>query len=503
MCNQKRREAQNLFQQASSLLNQDKGIEAVRKARSAARKLGNTPEGIFNLASILVDVSDIANKPRYAKEAIQKLTDIEDRVPASLVTAYHYNLGNAYSAIGCRERGIGPGTRPSLTKAISHYDEVLTNSQDARIRTNLARCFLATGRYVEAFDESSIAIDEEPDLHNAVALRGSCLIGLYRWTNHHEGLLIGALADCIRAEQLAEVDLPSALSYRVTIENLRRRGVEEYYPSQKSMSSDQAWIWQERLGLNFCPICMAESPGAFDLYPLAARIEAPGRITSTLDTIELFNAVCRSYSTARWCLYKADCETPRETDHVISLVVNEGSKHDLLAGLTMAALSGFYSVLGQVSFGVNSYFRLGHTPEEVTFERIWRPRGSVRGPVPSAREDLHPKLTRYPCSALSALHGLAKSINVADGRYRQLRDLRNRIEHHIVIPSTQQVESKLLVSVDPDELKLAAFRMARIAKAAIWYFGGAVLNKERTELKRAMRRGHAVNKGFGRSVDRF
>lgn len=397
---------------------------------------------------------------------------------------------------------LGPGTRPSLLKAISHLDEALRLEPLPNVRVNLARVLLMQGRWIESADEFNLVLQEQPDHHNALALRGSSFIGIYNWTSEHMGLLIAALADHERAEDLALGDLVSLRSYSTVIADLRARGISSYEPSLKEATHDQQWIWEKRLALNPCPLCRAESPDAFDLYPLAARLEGGRRKPSVEDSIEMVNALCRSFATARWSLYKATQDNPSESDHVITLRVDGGSRHDLRVGLAMVALSSFYSVLGQIAYGINAYFDLGHRPNHVTFETVWHPTGKKARGISTTRKELHPKLTRYPCSALSALHALALSMEISKGQYEQLRKLRNRIEHRIVVPRHEPVESPCFEAVEPAALESAALRMGRIAKAAIWYFGGAILRGEQARLRRALKRGHRVWKGKGPSVDR-
>jgi len=497
-----REQAQRLFDLSQRLLDDGGSVEAVGKARMAVRCLRGSVEGRFNLASVLIDAAGQLPRARYAREGVELLLSIEKDLPDELEAQFHYNLGNAYSVIGRRERGKGPGTKPSLLTAISHLDHSLTLEELPNARVNLARALLMQGRWIESHDQFNAVVDEHPDHHQALALRGSSLMGIHNWTSGHKGLLTGALMDHQRAESLAAGDQLSCRSYRSVIRDLQRAGIEAYEPRAVERTPDQAWIIEQGLGLNPCPICHVESPGAFDLYPLAARIEGGSRRPPVEAAIEIVNAVCRSYATSRWILYKAMCSLPEEGDHVISLRVHPDSVHDLGVGLIMSAISGFYSLLGQTAYGLNSYFRLGHDPKYVTFETVWYDAGSKRKGAPKDRSQIHSKLVRRPWPALSALYSLARSLEIGRGHYEQLRTLRNRIEHHVVVASPTASDEHRFVALSVDELRSAALQMGRIAKAAVWYFGAAVFHDELQRLGRAAKRGCRIHPGSGLSVER-
>lgn len=494
--------AESLFQEAKELLDADQPSEAVKKARTASDHLDNSGIGLFNLASILFDAGGDTNSLALTMEAIEILEAIKESVPDQFMGNYHYNIGSGYSEAGKHEEGIGPGTKPSIAFAISHLDEALQYEPNAEIHSNLARALLIQGRCIEAFDEFSIALELDPQNHNALALRGSCLMGLYNWTSGHKGLLIGALHDKENALDLANSNIPSTKSYTESIENLRKRGITPHKTSTKKKTPVQQWIWQNRLGLSNCPICMDESPNAFDIYPLALKTNLPDKTPRSEEMIEIMNSLCRSYSTARWSLYKANTGSIEEEDQVITLQVSSETQHDIRIGLVMASISGFYSLLGQVAFGMNSYFKLGHKIQRVNLERIWCHPDSKSNEVPKIKSEIHTELTKNPSSALSALHALTLSIDTAKGRYGFLRDLRNRIEHRIVIPSHTVKDSEYYSSVQCSELESAAFKLGRIAKAAIWYFGGAIHHNEISNLKTLESKGIVPENGLGISVER-
>jgi hypothetical protein len=255
------------------------------------------------------------------------------------------------------------------------------------------------------------------------------------------------------------------------------------------------------LALNPCPRCRSCSPEAFDLFPLARRLQGGRRQPSTEEVLDLLNGICRSYATARWLLYKAVADRPTEKDHVITIQGYDSARHELPVGLLMSATSGFFSVLSQIAFAINSYYSLGHAPHRVNLETVWGLPG--RRGLPQDRGALHPRLRRRSASAIAALYCLAQSFEHGLGRHTDLRGLRNSLEHHAVVAFDAPVDSLYYVAVGVGGLQAQAFQMGHLAKAAVWYFGGAVLHGERERLKRSLRRGQnvtAVTKGVVRRV---
>lgn len=488
-------ETQDLLDRATQLLKSGESAGAIRLARQATRRISDPVVQALNLSAFLIDSGSDLGQPRLIREGVEKLKAVAGHVQQLHVRPFHYNLGNGYAALGQRERGFGPGTRPSLSEAVSHLDEAIKLKPDPNARANLAGALLAQGRWIEALDDYNSILDQFPDHHSALARRGSALIGTYNWTVNHKGLLAAALADHERAAELARGDRVFERSYRAVIADLRKE-VDTYSPSVTPPTAKQRWIWQHALALNPCPICRVETPDAFDIYPLAGRLEGGKRRPSGEELADLVNSVCRSYGTSRWLLYKAvGPHPPREPGHIIALNGTETATNILRVGLVMSAASGFYSVLSQVAFALNSAFHLNHDAQKVTLDRVWSQPGRY-GRLPRFRNEVHPKLIRMATPALSALFRLTQSLQHGLGRYGDLRELRNSLEHHCVVVGPKRNASPYYVSYPMDDLITKTFTLGRIAKAAVWYLGGGLLRGEQERVRRASRLGRTI--GYGR-----
>ena len=200
-------------------------------------------------------------------------------------------------------------------------------------------------------------------------------------------------------------------------------------------------------------------------------------------------------------MYKAIEDPPLESDHVITIEGNPSARHELSVGLLMSAALNFYALLGQIAFALNNYYRLGHDARYVTFENVWGQPGSRS--LPRERNSLHPALRRRSVPALAALYWLAQSFTHGLGRYVDLRNLRNSIEHHVVCVFDAPVESPYYIALTRKQLEESTLRLGQIARAAIWYFGGAILYGEQERAKRQLRRGQKVTKGTRGTVRRM
>lgn len=483
-------QAQDYLEAAAEALRFGQPQAALRLARHAARLTTDPVVRAFNLAGFLIDAGSDLHNTRLIREGVGLLDGLLQSAPSRLQPGLHYNLGNGYASLGTREGGHSPGSRPSLALAVSHLDKTLTLRDQPNARTNLAGVLIQQGRYLEAIDELNRVLASHPEHHTALARRGSAFMGLFNWTNSHEGLLQAALSDHLAAVALSADQPVFRASYERAVGDLRRRVQPVDLPEQAHRTPDQAWILDHYLGLNPCPICALETPAAFDLYPFTGRLEAPRRRPPTTHVVELVNALCRSYSTARWLLLRATTEAELESDHVISLPGLPQVKTGLRSGLLLAATGSFYAVLGQAAYALDSYMRLKHNRRRLTFDTVWGLPG-CKG-FPSDKTDIHPRIRSQQMPPLTAFYSLSLSFQHGLGRYSHLRTLRNQLEHHVVLTTDSPLESRYFVTVSLQQLQEAAFSLGRLARAAVWYLSASFLGFEQRRARASAARGETI-----------
>lgn len=483
-----------LFNNARELLDHGETKRAIKLARYAAIKTQNPSIRTINLSGILIDAGSDLKNTKLICEGIRLLELQKNYVKKEHLFPLHYNLGTGYLAIGQKERGYGPGTRPSLSESVNHFDECLRYQKNHDAKVNLSSALMEQGRYIEALDELEEVISENPKHHVALSNRGSTLMKIHDWMWPHTDLRKAALIDYDKAAKLSKDEPIFYKRYLSTLDQLQRE-VNRPVLQRKAPSKIDKWIWQSKLAMNPCPLCRIETPSAFDTYTLATRLKGGRRRPSATELIALVNTLHQSFGTSRWCLMKGIGITPiKEREQIVILLGSPSARHDLKIGLIMTALSGFYGILSQIAFGLNLYFYLKHNTKKVKFDTIWSSLGNCKG-IPQIRSDIHSGLKRLATPPLSALYRLALSMQHGSGRYSELRSLRNSLEHHIVVATTEEIKSTYYESIEIDDLVQKTIKMGRIAKAAIWYFGATVWRGEHERLKRSIRKGVKIKKG--------
>lgn len=483
----------DLMRDAQQHLKVGHAREAILSARAAGRLTRDQGGGI-NLGGILIDAGSQLRSSRLVREGIALTSGVLAGAPPRALPALHYNLGNGYGALAQHQRGRGPGTRPALSLCISWLDESLKQRPFLNARTNLANALAQEQRLIEALDEYSVVLTEQPSHHQALAQRGHALMSLYRWIPRHRGLLSAALDDHLRAIDLAADEPLFQRSYQRVIDFLRQRTAPAEI-SSVDPSPYAKWIWNNRLNLNPCPLCRLDTPEAFDIFPLGGWLRSPRRRPTEGELLELINALCQSFATARWTLYQALSRPPEEAEHLVMVPASPPAIHSLTCGLLMAAASGFYALLNQVAFSMNIYFQLNRPPQAIWLSTIWC-RSSRANAFPTTRSAIQRRLLSPPNPGLTALYGMTRSLERAYGRYYPLRELRNSIEHQVVVALSEPARVGGLVGVHIDALKRSALDLGRLAKAALWYLATACSWDERHRARRAALRGHLITPGL-------
>lgn len=488
-------ELQEAYAATSDLIFMGRWREAVRLARAIFKRDPESWRSAINAGGALIDAADGLGRPGLLREAVTRMEAAMPDVPEHSLFSAHYNLGHGYLSLGQRQRGKGPATRPALSEAITHLDEALARDRGPNVRTNLANALDAQGRVVEALGEYSRVIREHPD-HGEARLNRAVALGFAaRAIQPHKGLCEMALADALKARELFAGD-PVRLAQCERIISKYEEAAPHIAPTKTKPTKVAKWIWENGLNLNLCPYCAEETPEGYDLYVLQgfhSDSNKPERIEQLHDMI---NAIHRSFSTARWQALQAfgvSGRVPR--DHVVIQRAAVGAHHDLRTGLLLTSASGFYGVLHQVAAAADSYFRLGHNPNAINLARIWWPSGSKKKGIPRRQDELHPRFRRTRHVMLSALYRLALSCERGTGRYASLRELRNSIEHHVVVVRDLDAKSPMYRNVEGGRLKEDVLNLGRIAKAALLYLGGAIWLEEYKRLRRPSKKPVVVTQG--------
>lgn len=500
-----------LIEEAHTLVSDGHYSRAIKVARAAAALAPTLWQSALNLGGILIDAGSRLRKSTLVREGILMLEANIERAPGTMRRHFHYNIGTGYSELSAKERGRGPLTRVSARSAVEHLAQAALSILETPDQwVNLAGALSVQGRYVEAIDILSDVIRVHPNHHQALANRSNALLRMHGWMWHHRGLLESAASDMMLAVQSAMFVAPDfAISYSGALAALHAEiGTDPPRLNPREATPMEAWIWERGLAFNGCPLCHLERPDSIDTYVVEGFLVAPRRRPSIEEVAETVNTWHRSFATARWHLVQAaGLAGPLPSDHVPTISGFVGSDQGLRIGLLAAALTEFHAILDQIAFGLNAVLRLGHDPEKVNFTNMWAKRGwkqrrQGRPSIPDQRWDVHPQLRRGASRSLAALFHLSWSFAVGEGMYRSLRKLRDKTAHHVVVATSANIHSSVLHTISAPDLETQALAMGRLAKAAMWYAGGAISWYEAARVRRAGQQGERVDPGGAHLINR-
>jgi len=211
------------YLQAYQCLEKGEPRRAIRQGRSVAAKDPVRWRSELNLSGLLIDAGSDLGSARLVREGVGRLSDVLSLIPSTSQATAHYNLGNGFLSLGQRERGKSPGTRPSLSFAISHLAGSLAQEPRPNARVNLAYALTEQGRYVEALDELNEVITQDPTHHSAYAGRARALWFSFMHLSGHPGLLQSAYLDYERAIETSSGSPVFQRSYQRSLARLQKQ----------------------------------------------------------------------------------------------------------------------------------------------------------------------------------------------------------------------------------------------------------------------------------------
>ena len=467
----------------------------VAAGRRAARLDPIEWRGSYNLARALVEASWPRVREARSRRRIREAARIceallaSGSVPRAYAGEARFLIGNCALALGGEERGSSCGTQPSLDTAVEYFEQCLAIEQRPEWRMHLAKALLRQGRCIEALDELQLL----PTLdHVGAGIRGDIYLYAANWLWMHRGLKEAALLEFRDGLSMAGGDPQNQAKLKCGVRQLEQEVGSAPRPTGPRPSTFARWVWSNRLSLIICPLCRIQTPEVLDVPVVQGVLDAPRRLLSVNDILDVTNAITRNFVASRWILAQGlGVHRTRVRRDVPVMGGSPSAVCDTKSGLVLQAVAGFYRVLEQIAFFINSYYRLGHKPNRVSFSRVWGDPGRRGNEVPRDRKDMHPKIRRVSSPGLSALHRLARSFETGAGKYHHLKRLRHDYEHRAVVIASEARELPFRW-IQPGDLQASALCLGQLSRAALWYLGCAVSVSEHERAGRAQRRGHQV-----------
>ena len=475
----------------SSLINQDKFKEALKRIESYETQNPNNKTLQFNKLGFLVDIGFGLDDQKIIRQGLdigeQNLKNQQDTKYKSNI---HYNLANGYlSLYGLAERKIGIETIPqseNLQKAKLHFREALKLCDEfnfdfkKQVFVNYGNCLDTLGRGVEALNayDNAIKIDKNFSMaigNKAKALRFFANIsGQYRGAIYLEAyqaiksiidnqdlITIGGLG----AKKSFEKELQEIGSLFKDKKDLTKKLEHSKYSTKKLSEFEKLYLdfcAKEKLFLNF----------HIHEYNCKAAITDPifiSLITDIKDNETFYrlakhiNQIKEDYAVARLLLVQSQYRRKdfdnisRRTTFINTL---DYSQFNLYCGLLKSAFKEAYNILDKIAFFINNYFCLGLSEKKIYFTSIWAEDKKIRNEILQSNN-----------ISLYALYDIYQDFK--SGHYEKIQNIRNALVHRNLV-----VYDSVLTGWDnkDDEVNLGydtllseTINLLRLTKSAIIY----------------------------------
>lgn len=479
--------------------------------------VGTRPDEAINRLGLLVDLSFDLDREAGNDRALEWAEALETRTDftAEQRTLFHYVWANAWGGHQQRRhRDLAAAwawDQPEVARQILHLRTALTSPgfsgmprmRRCQILTNLANLLNTTGRFVEALELWTRALEVDPRFWEARGNRAQALLhysdALY--DGGHRGVfLVSAFDDLERAlaNEAAHdlgghpaaaahfVDLRRRLAADFDIEELRRG----FDPAAHSLGRGKTevgyrrWALRERLFLNPLNDLGPDPIAANDVLNLASfrlPLDAPPVV------IGLYNQMKQEFASARWLLYEALQDSgPHLSDRGVLLINTlDYPAYSLAVEKLKFAFRAAYSIFDKVGFFLNHYLGIGEKPSAVDFRRIWKSKDGALRPAFEGTMNL----------PLRGLYWLSKDIYEDQGGrldpdVRALKELRNHLEHRYVKvldmgPFTavggnrDPFADTLALSIGRADFQGKTLRVLKMARAALIYLSLGMHAEER------------------------
>lgn len=440
-------------------------------------------------------------------------------------TLLFYFEGNAWSTLWSLRSGSEPGVAwaweaPEIEKwivALRHARrspgfEQLDVYQRCQVLTNLASALSNVGRIIEAIAYWDQALDLDPTFSMATAAKGDDMRYYipYLYDDGHQQVYAKLSYDNLQRGLGMGLGSPSIENrVRNALATLSAAVPEGFFDEPLHFSdfplgeteeeaAHRTWCLHHRLFLHPVSDVASVSAVARDFLNLPS-LSGPIEDTELARAwLAIFNAMKQEYIAARLFIYEAQLNVgshfANRDIHLVDAVV--GTRYGIALERLKAGFRLAYSVLDKVGFFINSYFRLGVEPKDLSFRTIWY--------ADAKKRVVRPEFSASRNLTLRGLFWLSKDLDSRgqpelqeslDPDAHGLADLRNALEHRLVhvhsagVARPEKAAPEGSVDISDDELRAKAMKMLRKARASLTYLSLAVRVDQG---RRDDDRGHAI-----------
>lgn len=499
------------FDQINALVNAGKVQAAESEARAWLPGDPNDPNVLGNVGAIFIDAGSYSDRAALIREGVELTRRAISVTPSDSLT---YNLANGLLSLvpSSPESYLTVRFDSELAEVCSLYYTAIDRFPSTRPepRFNFAAALQRAGRAMEAVDLVRETLVVHPEHGRGWATLGDSLWGVWAYNVRYPDLL----QDAMGAYRLA-------LAYETEDQPFRKRIQDHLLQARKLLNTvttpphpelldidrtaesllyevdpwDEhlpAFIWKSGLGLNLCSGCRVDSPTAYDRHPLRGVLVDPKEKSSAERLPAEINTLVQGFVGARALLWLSRAQDAAQLE-VVSWPV-KGLAFSRRSALLAAAFREAYGVLDRIAEALNARFSI--SKGNISFDQLFFEKKSG---VRYFRE----KVAWPESVGLRALLYLSESFESDGGRFRELRKLRNELQHSMVLPG-RLPESNTWPwrAISDAELENETLRLLRLVRAAVFYCCECLQTIEHRKLAEAEAQGKPVARGKSRAVAR-
>ena len=463
----------------------------------------------FHVIGMLIDHAEDDATPDLAERALRFADEAEtwglDDGQSALLDYFRANAwGCLYQHRRADRAAAWSWDQPEIQAQILHLRRALRSAgfealdpiRRCQILTNLANQFDTAGRFVDAQEYWTRALEIEPRFWMARGNRGRGLMhyaGALYDPDHQAVLAQNAHGDLLTAFVTAEAHPElghASVPFRFA-ESAAQIGraydvdaIEESYDAEiPPLASDEdgdyrRWCLHHRLFLNPLNDILAKPIAATDVLGLPTFTTAPDEPPVV---VGFFNQLKQEFASARWLCYGGvHSAGPHPSDRNVRLLNTlDYPSYGLATEQLKLAFRMSYSLFDKIAYFLNHYLGLGIPPTRVSFKTLWRAKDN--GPV----RELFETSENWP---LRGLYWISRDLfepevrQTAEPDAEALLELRNHLEHKYVkvhdwslprVPAPGEPRDPfyddLAYAITRTDLERKVLRILKLARSALIY----------------------------------
>ncbi len=455
------------------------------------------PNDINAILGTIFEYSRELNSLKNLKKGIEKAARLDlTKFSNEDKMNFHYNLANAWSYKKMLTQTPNSSkfwefNNEELTEEILNCRKALNYSKNSNnikrkceILTNLANDLSHLGRYSEAIElwEKAIELDENFDM--AI---GNLGYGLFHYAQiiyddwHKAYFLKEAYQNLNRVVNSKGIYEEAKVSFNQVILIIKKQVNSEFLQSPhkfeelslgktESEKNYRKWCLENRLFLNPLNDIYKNTIMARDVLSLPT-ITVKSIDNNINNYHSFFNQIKQEFCSARYLFYEGIMDSSTHFSDRENFIIDtlDYATYSFNLEKLKIAFRVFYSILDKIAYLINSYFKLGKKPFEVTYRKIWL-----------EKKTINPKIENTQNWGLRGLYWLCRDFSERDDLHselepeaKELSSIRNFIEHKsfkiIEFGNSGISKDGFIYEIQRNDFVEKTFKLMKIIRASIIY----------------------------------